>query len=459
MKRILVLGAGIAGLTLAWSLKRQGYDVKILEKNTYPGGWLSSSVVKGYFFDHGPHSFRTKGKGTATLSLIEELGLQGEIAIPSPSAKNRFLWNGSSLQKLPSNLAEALASPFFWRSLPGCIRELFVGRSTGEDESVESFARRRFGSYIADNFFDPLTAGIYAGAAARLSMRSSFPEVWNLEKKERSLLLHWLKPGKSRSPPEPPAESAFVREMQNYPMLAFRRGFQTLVDRLARECQSVLVCDAEVLEICSLPLGIQIKTAGGDYEADLAVSTLPHPALAKLLPCCRHLFRQIPAASIETVHLGYPQRVLNRNGFGYLVPSHWRQGVFGMIWDSCVFPEQNSFSEQTRLTVIADKGGWQGKKGEALAREVLSRHLGVDAEPEHIEVRELPHAIIHFPVDYWRLAEAIRSASANKFPRLFLAGTAFCGVAVNDAVAFGKSFGSNPGLNLLTADLETCISG
>jgi phytoene desaturase len=53
-KRVLVIGAGFAGLSAATSLADKGYDVTLLEKNSMPGGRARVFEEKGFTFDMGP---------------------------------------------------------------------------------------------------------------------------------------------------------------------------------------------------------------------------------------------------------------------------------------------------------------------------------------------------------------------------------------------------------------------
>ncbi|GAB2529647.1 phytoene desaturase family protein [Spirosoma aerophilum] len=53
-KRVLVIGAGFAGLSAATSLADKGYDVTLLEKNSMPGGRARVFNEKGFTFDMGP---------------------------------------------------------------------------------------------------------------------------------------------------------------------------------------------------------------------------------------------------------------------------------------------------------------------------------------------------------------------------------------------------------------------
>nr|NQU89442.1 phytoene desaturase [Bacteroidota bacterium] len=52
-KNVIVIGAGIGGITTAIHLSRKGLNVKIVEKNSWPGGRCSNFVKDGHRFDVG----------------------------------------------------------------------------------------------------------------------------------------------------------------------------------------------------------------------------------------------------------------------------------------------------------------------------------------------------------------------------------------------------------------------
>jgi diapolycopene oxygenase len=56
-KRVIVIGAGLGGMSAAIMLARQGFDVTILEKNAQVGGKLNQLRTKGFSFDLGPSIF------------------------------------------------------------------------------------------------------------------------------------------------------------------------------------------------------------------------------------------------------------------------------------------------------------------------------------------------------------------------------------------------------------------
>lgn len=52
-RKIAVIGAGIAGLTCAYELKKAGFDVTVFEKNKRVGGRMASRVKDDFIFDIG----------------------------------------------------------------------------------------------------------------------------------------------------------------------------------------------------------------------------------------------------------------------------------------------------------------------------------------------------------------------------------------------------------------------
>ena len=53
-KKVIVVGAGIAGLTTAIRLQKDGYQVDVFEKNAIPGGKMHQIKTEGHTFDVGP---------------------------------------------------------------------------------------------------------------------------------------------------------------------------------------------------------------------------------------------------------------------------------------------------------------------------------------------------------------------------------------------------------------------
>ena len=54
-KKILVLGGGVAGSSMAYYLTEKGYDVTVVEKNSRVGGLARTCYYSGHPYEFGPH--------------------------------------------------------------------------------------------------------------------------------------------------------------------------------------------------------------------------------------------------------------------------------------------------------------------------------------------------------------------------------------------------------------------
>lgn len=52
-KTVVIIGAGVGGLTTAVYLAREGYNVSVYEKNASPGGRCGQIITNGFRFDLG----------------------------------------------------------------------------------------------------------------------------------------------------------------------------------------------------------------------------------------------------------------------------------------------------------------------------------------------------------------------------------------------------------------------
>ena len=74
MRKVIVIGAGISGLTSAILLKKDGYDVEIYEKNPYAGGFLTTWKRKNQIIDGCLHWMIGTKDGTKINELWKQVG-------------------------------------------------------------------------------------------------------------------------------------------------------------------------------------------------------------------------------------------------------------------------------------------------------------------------------------------------------------------------------------------------
>lgn len=75
-KKIVIVSAGMAGLTAAAYLSRADFDVTLLDKNDRTGGLLHTFESNGFYFDSGPRAFVNSG---IVKPILKDLGIEWEF--------------------------------------------------------------------------------------------------------------------------------------------------------------------------------------------------------------------------------------------------------------------------------------------------------------------------------------------------------------------------------------------
>lgn len=99
MKRVIVIGAGIGGLTTAAVLARAGTDVTVLEAQVYPGGCASTFFHQGYRFDSGATLAAGFYPGGPMDRVAQAAGIDPWSARPTETAMLVHLPDGMSIPR------------------------------------------------------------------------------------------------------------------------------------------------------------------------------------------------------------------------------------------------------------------------------------------------------------------------------------------------------------------------
>ncbi|MFP4705622.1 MAG: FAD-dependent oxidoreductase, partial [Spirochaetaceae bacterium] len=72
--RVVIIGAGIAGLSAGSFLARRGYHTELFEQHSLPGGVCSAWSRRGYTVDYCVHWLMGSRPGAGFYGLWEDLG-------------------------------------------------------------------------------------------------------------------------------------------------------------------------------------------------------------------------------------------------------------------------------------------------------------------------------------------------------------------------------------------------
>ncbi len=275
--KVLIVGAGISGLTAAYRLQKKGVDVTVLEEKDSAGGRIRSSKKDGYILDLGAQFF-LKYYDT-TFALCEELGLKDEI-LPYPS--KMALWKDNELQIAMATLdpkvlwkfrKEVFGSsmglgPFGSFSLKSKLqlakilikvikrrRDLhfinFENALDLDNQSLAEFSLQHAGEEVLEYVFQPITACISLGNSDEMGAVYGLTLFWYLMNGTWTL----------------------------------KRGIGTLADRLIEECKDVIRPSTPVKKILIEDGAVKgVEIDDGLIEADAVICTTTATTTLSLMP-------------------------------------------------------------------------------------------------------------------------------------------------------------------------------
>jgi protoporphyrinogen/coproporphyrinogen III oxidase len=324
--------------------------------------------------------------------------------------------------------------------------EVLVPRNgAADDESIGDFVRRRLGREVTERLAAPLLGGIFAGDAASLSMRATFPQLVDMEQKHGSLI-RAMRAAKKAQPRGAKPPSAF---------LSLRGGMEGLVRTLGGNLGGVRVEHGAVLRsIESLAAG----DARGRYalhvegrptvHADDVVLAVPAWASADALRgidgALAEQLAGIPYLSTATVFLAFRRADVDHplDAVGFIVPRELGHPMLAATWVS------SKWDHRAPDGCVLMRGFFGGAWGEGdlarddatlsgLALEEMRRWMPIRGEPLFTRVFRFSRASAQPLVGHIGCMREVRERLA-RWPGLYVGGNGYDGIGIPDCVKQGE---------------------
>jgi len=439
MQPVIIAGAGIAGLSIAYELEQKGIPYEILEAAPHAGGMMKSLHMDGYELDAGPNSLAASPE---LIEYINRLGLQDQVLEATAVSKNRFLVRNNKLHAVSPHPLKILSSDYIsgaakWRLFTERFRK---PQSPEGEESVTSFISRRFGREINDYLFEPILSGIYAGNPDLMSISEVLPMLPQWEKKYGSITKGLMKN---------------MKAMGGRKIIAFKGGNSVLTDKLLSKLTGKIRFNCAITGITRGASDYIVQyTENGQtsmLNAERVIFTTPAYstaiAIQGLDASLASQLNNIHYPHMGVLHLGFGTEAQEKApaGFGFLVPHAAGKHFLGAICNAAVFPSRVP-AGKTLLTVFVG-GARQEQLFEKMGtRKVqqtvileLMELLGLKTGPEMVHFSEWKKAIPQFNVGYADIRQQMRSFE-QRHPGIRLAGNYVTGVAVPAIIQAAKGF-------------------
>jgi oxygen-dependent protoporphyrinogen oxidase len=459
-RKVVIAGGGVTGLTTAYRLlARIGagpFDVTIVEARGDLGGNIRTERTAGFVVDGGPDSFVT-AKPHAT-ALCKELGLGDRLIGTRPESRKVYVGHQGKLHRLPEGIM--LTVPTRWLPVaksglltwPGKARmalDLILPRAKdGADESIGHFVRRRLGAEALDRIAEPLLGGIYAGDVDTLSLRSTFPQLADLEAKHGSLVRGALAQLAARRPRAPgEAEPSIFYSLlggMGELVQALAQAVTRAGARVRKGARVVSVRHAGKAGRPRFLVTIESDAGGEVLEADDVVLTTPAYAAAEAVePVAADAsvtLREIPYVSTGTIALAFARADVPHplDAVGVILPRSAGRKILATTFISSKWSGRApSDAALLRVFVGGHRDPTALDKSDdelvAIARSELASMLSIQQKPLFARVfryaRSNPQPTIGHAARLRRLADVSR-----REPGLHFAGAAFDGVGIPDCV-------------------------
>lgn len=437
--KICIVGGGISGLSAAFLVRNKAkklnipVEISLFEKDNRLGGTIHTKVEKSFQVESGPNGFLNSKP--YTLNLFEEAGLQDLIIRSNDAARIRYIYRNGCLNKVPENGIEFLKSGLI--SFKGKLRilgEFFIpAKRDNGDETIANFATRRLGAEARDYMIAPMVSGIFAGDIFKLSLRSCFPVIYELEKNYGGLFKGLLKKKNKRSGPAGPKGI----------LMSCRGGLYSGITALKNKCDDVnFFMEEEILSINRDNKNFIVQSNKNQYCFDKIILTIPAYDISRIVANFHkrlsELFINIPYAPACVVGLGFKEADVadKLNGFGFLIPPVENKRILGILFSSSIFPERAPKGYKLiRIIMGGDTGHWIINKSReeliSIAYNEAKDILKIVGEPEVVEFFMYEKAIPQYYIGHDRRVKEIEEI-LHRNHGLFIGGNTMYGIGIND---------------------------
>ena len=479
MKRVIIIGGGIAGLGAAYKIKRAaeaGHDVEfvLVEKDTRLGGKLATDRIEDpdargtFIVDGGSDSFLTDKPAVHRVAKL--LGIFDEETGTRDENKKTFIVKNGRLVEMPDGIMMfaptkivpmATTRLYSWAAKFRMALDLVIPKkklAPGErnDESLESFVVRRMGRECLERLAEPLVGGVNGSDPKEMSLAATYPMLLDMVQQHGSLVRGFLAQKKKveemkrKFPPKPGAKRRTF-------FSSFEGGLQSLTDTMAAAAgREKIRTGAEAIAIAHTPDGRwQVTLAGGETLAGdavvLAAEAWAAAPLAHLVDeRVGELVASIPCSSSATILMAFDGAdcPFDLHWHGILSPAVEHEPVTGI---SLMSSKWLGRAPEGRVLLRGFVGGPRDqeivrKSDEELAevaRSSFVKLLGVKAEakPLFARVYRWVGGMPQYTMGHLDRVEEIEERCA-RIEGFALAGGAYRGVGVPNCLDSGEKAAS-----------------
>jgi oxygen-dependent protoporphyrinogen oxidase len=340
--KIVILGAGITGLTIGYYLQRAAIDFVIVERSPVAGGVIQTHERDGFVYETGPNTGIIAHPEVA--ELFELLAPGCELELADPKAENRWILKNGKWVPLPSGMMGGITTPLFsMKDKLRLLTEPLRKRGDNPMETISELVKRRMGKSFLEYAVDPFISGIYAGNPDLLVTKYALPKLYNLEQQYGSFIKGGVK--KARAPKSDRDKKATRK------VFSAKGGFKNLIAALQQAIpkEKIIFNATDVSISKSGEKFVTRFSANGQRQTELTseqlVTTSGGENLKQLFDFIEPGFFE-PVLALEYARVVQVIMAFNKwngpelNAFGGLIPTKEQRNVLGVLFPSSIFKDR-----------------------------------------------------------------------------------------------------------------------
>ncbi len=450
---IIIIGAGLTGLTLAHYLKKSGKNFIAIERNNFVGGAIQTSSEQGFVFEKGPSTGVMSNDTVA--ELFEDLSDLCKFERASNQVSKRYILKAGKWVALPSGIIGGFSTPLFrFSDKIRLLGEPFRKPGTNPNETLDNLVKRRMGQSFLEYAVDPFILGVYAGDPAFIVPRFALPKLYNLEQKYGSFIGGTIKMQREKAKSGEPK-----KPKQPHRIFSVEGGFSNLTQALYTSAgidNFVLGAKDITVSFSNGLYSARYKNTDGqevEVQAKKLVTTIGAHELPSVLPFLEkdtiEPISNLKYARVVQVAVGFNQwNGFKLDAFGGLIPFKEKRDVLGVLFPSASLtnraPEGGAllsvFLGGVRRPEIFDLPDDAIYK--LIDKELRDLMQLSDFAPDLVSIHRYHHAIPQYGADCEARFAAVDKIQ-KQFPGLILAGNLRNGIGMADRILQAKTIAND----------------
>ncbi len=441
---VVVIGAGLTGMTLAHNLRKRNVDFLVLERSGTLGGVINTVEKNGFIYETGPNTGVLGNE--FVMDLFDELAGYCKLEVAGNSVNKRYIVKNGRMEPMPAGLISGITTPLFsFGDKLRILGEPFRRPGTKPNETLDQLVIRRMGKSFLNYAVDPFILGVYAGDPSYLVPKYALPKLYNLEQKYGSFIGGHIKMAREKK------KSGIVTRA-NRKIFSVEGGLANLTKALYNSAgNEKFIISTNGIEVQPVIEGYVVKGIINNEEVSIkakkVVTTIGAHELPRVVPFIEgavlNSISNLLYARVVQVSLGFKKwQGHTIDSFGGLIPFRENRDILGILFPSAFLknraPEGGAllsvFLGGVRKSHIFDLSDTEIQD---IVKKEVSQLMGLkEFHPDLFHISRYHHAIPQYGADCEARFKAVETIQ-EKYKGLYIAGNLRNGIGMADRIKQG----------------------